>query len=428
MSPLPEEPKRSLESTQFATIHLVDTSIGSHESALCVSLLEPPRSAGEMGWFQHYRVLRQLGRGGMGIVFLAEDVHLRRSVALKVMHQCLLSDVEARRRFLREARALGAIQHEHVATIYHVGTGASHDHRQIPYLAMQYLEGETLQERLLRPQPLALADALRIGREIAEGLEAAHSKGLIHRDIKPSNIWLVRPQGGVKILDFGLAQLLESASTISSPGQIVGSLHFMSPEQARGEPVDARSDLFSLGSVIYAMLARRLPFEGPTPSAALTKLTDEEPVALLDCVQDLPPAVAQLVHHLLAKSPADRPANTAFVQATLAKLEMECQRPRDGSPSTGRSTGCFQSELPTATPDAIAETPGPSQFSTFPNWPSIRIAPRFRRKPLVGRRAFLFWSAVAAASSIGAAVYLIGRESGKIRQNNSSKRINKTNR
>src|SRR5262245_24279379 len=353
MRPPPEEPKPSMERTRLSNIRVVDTLEATYDPALGVSILEPPRAAGEIGWFQHYRVLRQLGHGGMGVVYLAEDVHLRRLVALKVMHQYLVSDPVARRRFLREARAMAAIQHEHVATIFHVGTGSSHDKKEVPFIAMQYLEGETLQDRLVRQPPFAMAEVLRIGREIAEGLDAAHAKGMIHRDIKPTNIWLVGSNGSVKILDFGLAHLLESASNVNSSGQIVGTLHFMSPEQALGENVDARSDLFSLGCVLYAMLSRRLPFDGPTPSAVLTKLIDEEPAPLLDCVPNLLPDLARLVHHLLAKSPSDRPENAASVQADLAKIELQCGKLADPSSASGAPVNLAHIELPAATLDTV---------------------------------------------------------------------------
>ena len=409
----PSEPTRTIDATRLYDIQIVDTHDASHDAAVGGCFLEPPRSGGEIGWLQNYRVLRKLGHGGMGIVYLAEDVHLRRQVALKVMHQCLVSDLAARKRFLREAQAMAAVQHMHVATVFNVGMTPNHDHKEVPYLAMQFLEGETLQDRLLRKPAFTFAEVLRIGREIAEGLGAAHAKGMVHRDVKPTNIWLVRPQGSVKILDFGLAQLLECTSTVSSLGQIIGTLHFMSPEQACGDSVDARSDLFSLGCVLYAMLARKLPFEAKTPTEVLKKLVEEEPVALQDCVPGVPLALGQLVHSLLAKLPSDRPFDAVTVQTNLAKLESECRRETDDSSTTTGKEFDLGSTVPLANPQTVAGASWGSLSSSLRDWPSMRIALRCRRDRYLERRRFLIWTAMAAAVGIGTALYLIGREAGR---------------
>src|SRR5260370_12994102 len=217
------------------------------------SLLEPPQAEGELGWFQHYRVLLRLGQGGMGIVYRAEDTHLQRHVALKVMNPNMAADLVARKRFLREARAMAAIQHENVVVVYHVGM-AKNRNLEVPFLAMQFLEGETLEQRLIRVDHFAPRDVARIGREIAEGLAAAHAQGLVHRDIKPSNVWLAAPHDRVKILDFGLACLLDGNARLSRTGQIIGTHYYMAPVQSLGEPVDPRTDLFALGCVLYATL------------------------------------------------------------------------------------------------------------------------------------------------------------------------------
>jgi serine/threonine protein kinase len=422
----PSEPTRTIDATRLYDIQIVDSIDPSHDAAVGASFLEPPRSHGEIGWLQHYRVLRKLGHGGMGIVYLAEDVHLRRQVALKVMHQCLVSDPAARKRFLREARAMAAVQHPHVATVFNVGMVSNHDHKEIPYLAMQFLEGETLQERLLRKPAFTFAEVLRIGREIAEGLGAAHAKGMVHRDVKPTNIWLVRPQGSVKILDFGLAQLLECTSTVSSLGQIIGTLHFMSPEQARGDSVDARSDLFSLGCVLYAMLARKLPFEAPTPTELLAKLIAGEPAALLGCVPHLPPALAGLVHRLLAKSPADRPADAALVQAELAEMERAHAKRVDASLETIRQVARTDVNLPVVTSQTGAEASGETISASLRDWPSVRIALRYRRDRYLERRRFLIWAAIAAGAGIGTMMYLLGREVGRAKPTATSHGTNKT--
>ncbi len=337
MNPSLQNPDRERE--QARSPHVNDhhtVAIAEGEASWC-AILESPRSQEEIGWFQHYRVLRKLGEGGMGIVFLAEDSHLKRPVALKVMHPRMAENAVGRQRFLREAQAMAAIHHEHVVVVYQVGLAKKEDARQdLPFLAMQYLEGETLQERLARDKRLPPVEVARIGREIAEGLAAAHAKGLIHRDIKLSNIWLAAPRGSVKILDFGLARLIDNHAPISHSGQIIGTPHFMSPEQARGDPIDPRADLFSLGCVLYSMGSGSLPFDGSGPMAILTRLAVDEPVPLQERVPDMPADLARLAHGLMAKRPQDRPASAAVVAQALAQIEKPCERM--GMPTPAEST------------------------------------------------------------------------------------------
>jgi serine/threonine protein kinase len=277
-----------------------------------LSFLDPPSDPGELGWLAHYRVLKVLGVGGMGIVFAAEDTYLRRAVALKVMKSTAEARPMARQRFLREARAMAALQHEHVISIYQVG-----EHRGIPYLAMPLLEGETLQDRLDRPEPLSVAEITRIGREVAEALAAAHDRALIHRDIKPSNIWLERGRGRVKVLDFGLARPLGGDEQLTPTGFVVGTPSYMAPEQARGEDVDARCDLFALGTVLYEMCVREPPFQGEDTMALLLALTMRTPEAPHVRNPDVPPQLSELVMQLLAKEREDRPPTARVVAAAL---------------------------------------------------------------------------------------------------------------
>jgi urea transport system substrate-binding protein len=270
----------------------------------------------ELGWLAHYRVLKVLGRGGMGMVFQAEDTHLRRIVALKVILPEFAADPLARERFLREARAAAGVKNDHVVTIYQVGQD-----RDIPFLAMEFLEGQSLADRLGDDERLAPAEVLRIGRQIADGLAAAHAHGLIHRDIKPANIWLEAPTGRVKLLDFGLARPMNTRSELTQTGNIVGTPEFMSPEQARGEPLDARTDLFSLGAVLYAMCSGRQPFEGSSTMAILTALAVATPPPVRSWNPAVPPALEELVQRLLEKEPAKRPASANEVRDALAAIE-----------------------------------------------------------------------------------------------------------
>ncbi len=279
-------------------------------------ILAPPQQAGEMGRIGLYRVLRVLGRGGMGVVFLAEDVQLGRPVALKVLLPALSASAEGRARFLREARAAGALQHDHVVTVYQVG-----EDRGVPYLAMQLLEGESLEDRLRREPRLPLRTVLRLGREIADGLAAAHARYLIHRDIKPGNVWLEAGRDRVKILDFGLARAPGAGSKVTQPGAVVGTPAYMSPEQARGQVVGTRSDLFSLGCVLYHLCTGQVPFQGEDTLATLAALAVDDPTPVRALNPAVPPELSELIGRLLAKDPAARPASAREVVEALADVE-----------------------------------------------------------------------------------------------------------
>jgi serine/threonine protein kinase len=283
--------------------------------ATLYDFLAPPQNSDELGRLGPYRILKVLGQGGMGVVYHAEDLQLHRPIALKVMLPAMASSPSAQQRFLREARAAAMIEHDHVITIYQVG-----EDRGVPFLAMPLLKGESLDERLKREGQLPPAAVLRIGREVAEGLAAAHERGLIHRDIKPSNIWLEGERGRVKILDFGLARGTEENLHLTQTGAILGTPAFMAPEQANGKPVDGRTDLFSLGCVLYRMCAGRLPFQGKDAISTLMAVTTEDPTPLAQLNPALPPQLCRLVKMLLEKSPDKRPTSARIVAKTLAAL------------------------------------------------------------------------------------------------------------
>ncbi|HKB35548.1 MAG TPA: serine/threonine-protein kinase, partial [Gemmataceae bacterium] len=276
--------------------------------------LRPAQAEGELGRLGPYRVLKQLGRGGMGMLFLAEDPALQRQVALKVMLPQVAADPAAKARFLREARAAAKIEHDHVITIYQVA-----EDNGVPFIAMQLLQGEPLDARLKREGRLPALETARIACEAAEGLAAAHAKGLVHRDVKPGNIW-IETRGRVKVLDFGLARPVEGDSDISRSGQVVGTPSYMAPEQARGLPVDARADLFALGCVLYHALTGRQPFRGPTAMATLADVLTEMPPDPATLVPSLPAALRDLLGRLLAKDPQHRPASAAEVARELAAI------------------------------------------------------------------------------------------------------------
>ncbi len=266
----------------------------------------------------HYQVQHKLGQGGMGWVVLAEDTKLNRKVALKVMRGRLAADKESRERFVREAKAAAQLRHDNVITIYQVD-----EDRGVPFFAMELLEGGTLQQRLEYPKPLSIGAAVRIAREIAQGLQVAHERGVIHRDIKPANIWLEAPRGRVKILDFGLARHVNVESGLTHAGEIVGTPHYMSPEQARGKEIDCRTDLFSLGCILYRTTTGKLPFAGETLLATLTAIAVDAPAPVIQLNPQVPHPLADLIERLLAKDPAQRPGSAGEVIEELTAIERD---------------------------------------------------------------------------------------------------------
>ncbi len=262
-----------------------------------------------------FRVIREIGRGGMGIVLAAEDTHLKRLVAIKLIATEFATNPAARDRFLREARAVAKIEHENVVPILHVGEDAG----QL-YLVMPLLKGETLDARLRRDTRLPVDELQRIGREVAAGLAAAHAVGLVHRDVKPANIWLEAGTGRVKLLDFGLAKPTEESATdahLADTGAVMGTAYYMAPEQAEGKAVDGRTDLFSLGAVLYHAATGQRPFRGETKLAVLIAVTSDTPPRAEKLNTSLPPRLASLLRALLEKNPKDRPDSATEVIAKL---------------------------------------------------------------------------------------------------------------
>lgn len=266
-----------------------------------------PSANGERHRIGPYEVLAIIGRGGMGIVLQGFDVVLQRTVALKIPHAAMRSDKFARERFLREARAAASISHTHVVPVL-----AVEEYANVPVLVMEYIQGESLQQRLDRERTIPVEQTLQIALQTAEALEAAHARGLVHRDIKPANILLQSPDDHVRLTDFGLARAADDARLTQS-GLGAGTPLYMSPEQARGEAVDGRSDLFSLGSVIFTMLAGRSPFATSTLMGTIRRLADGEPDSLRALVPKLPRTTEELVMDLLKQSPSDRPSTASIV-------------------------------------------------------------------------------------------------------------------
>jgi eukaryotic-like serine/threonine-protein kinase len=285
-----------------------------------LEFLAPAVQAGEIGRLAHFRVLKLLGRGGMGMVFLAEDTVLQRRVALKVLRPDVARRSDASARFLREARAAAALHHDRVVTIYQV-LEADAPAGTVPFLAMELLEGVSLETALT--QRLPLAEAVRIGREVAEGLAAAHAAGLIHRDIKPDNIFLEEAVGRVKLLDFGLARAVQGDAQLTEQGFIVGTPAYMAPEQAAGRVIDGRADLYSLGAVLYRLCTGQVPFPGTDVMATLSALATREPVPIREVNPAVPVVLAELIHALLAKDPHSRPSSAQEVVDRFLDIERQ---------------------------------------------------------------------------------------------------------
>src|SRR5262245_478424 len=280
--------------------------------------LAPPQEPDEIGRLGNYRILEELGTGGMGVVFKAEDLKLRRPVALKIMKKSQAANPVNRERFEREARAAAAVEHDHIVPIYQVD-----EDRGVSYLAMKLLVGESLEQRLNRAGKQPPEEILRIGMEIADGLAAAHERGLVHRDIKPANIWLEEGRDRVKLLDFGLAAKVTSDELrLTQDNLLVGTPMYMSPEQASGDiPIDHRTDLFSLGSVMYRMATGQLPFKGRTTLNVLTALATKKPKPPRQLNPLVSRALSGLIMQLLQKRPDDRPASARMVLAAMAEIE-----------------------------------------------------------------------------------------------------------
>src|SRR5215831_7742847 len=283
--------------------------------------LTPSQKPGSLGRLDHYEVLEVVGRGGMGVVLKGFDEKLHRVVAIKVLAPELAVSAKARRRFTREARAAAAVSHDHVVTIHAV----EEDHRP-PYLVMEFIGGASLQEKLDKGGPLGLKEILRIGLQTAEGLSAAHRQGLVHRDIKPANILLENGVERVKLTDFGLARAVDDASLTQS-GVIAGTPLYMSPEQAAGEPIDHRSDLFSLGSVFYAMCTGRPPFRAEGTHAVLRRVIDDTPRLIREVNHEIPGWLCDLIARLHAKNPAERYQSAQEVADLLSQHLAHLQQP-----------------------------------------------------------------------------------------------------
>ena len=354
-----------------------------------------------------YQLVEKLGQGGMGVVYRAFDTLLQRVVAVKVISGAIESGSEQRERFFREARAAGQLSHRNIITIHDLG-----EHDGQPYLAMEYLEGEDLQRRLTRPDRMSLARKIDLAIEVCEGLEFAHARGVIHRDIKPANIFIT-DNGTVKILDFGLARLVTSELTNSN--MMMGTINYMAPEQVRGERADHRSDIFSVGVVLYELLSGRKAFEGESFATTLYRILQEEPESLLHIDPTLPPELVAIVERALAKPRDERYQNMSEMLRDLAVQRQQMagyETPSGGRPASGgQARPSDPPQLSRSESDAptIAHVPTP-----FPAIPSSGARHRAAADAVHGDAAAPGGErAGPAGAGAGAAAYHLDRGRGR---------------
>ena len=289
----------------------------SEADEISLSFLGPATKPGSIGRLGHYEIISILGQGAFGIVFKAFDEKLHRQVAIKVMNPELAATSPPRKRFLREARAAAAVRHENVVQVYSV------EEQPLPYLVMEYIDGQTLQQKIDDAGPLDTNEVLHLSKQIASGLAAAHAQGLIHRDIKPGNILLEKgAEQKLKITDFGLARAADDA-TMTRTGTIAGTPMYMAPEQAQGQTLDHRADLFSFGSVLYQMASGRPPFRESTTFAVLRRVVEDTPRPLQEIIPEIPDWLVAIVAKLHAKQPDDRFQTAKEVADLLARCQSE---------------------------------------------------------------------------------------------------------
>ena len=363
-------------------------------SAKMHDFLDPPTETGDLGMLGHYRVLGELGKGGMGFVFRAEDTKLKRAVALKVMNKKIAATPNSRRRFVHEARAMAAVHHDNVATIFEVG-----ESNNTPFMAMEMLKGKTLEDFNKQQTQLSFETIIEYAKQLARGLAAAHAKGIVHRDIKPANIWIEQGTDRIKILDFGLALASTPVDHLAGRGAVIGTPGYLSPEQARSEPLDDRSDLYSLGVVLYELCAGQLPILAKSVPGQLISILAHRPNPIGEVNPEIPQPLCDLVHRLLRKEPRTRPSSAALLEIELDRVENECHAKSEVSQAINKlqaglsavvsqksSEDFFESvdEIQESVPDPLAAIPAGEPSMVPQVTPNGAMPHAARKNPATG--------------------------------------------
>ena len=376
-------------------------------TAVC-AWYHPPHARGmQLDQIGKYRIIGKIGQGAMGEVYKAHDAVLNRMVAVKTINADLGADETLRKRFQREAQSAARLNHPNIITVYDYGE----EHNKI-YMAMELLEGSDLKQAIVQRAPLSLDDKLEIMDQISDGLAFAHAGDIVHRDLKPANIHLL-PNGQVKIMDFGLARL--GGSEMTRTGMVMGTPHYMSPEQVRGERADARSDIFSLGCVFYELLAYRKPFDADSMHAVLFKVMQEEPAPLSHVAPDVPQVLQDLLDRALAKEPGQRLQNAGELRAALRVAREAIAEGRGDEPlpeTAGAGAEPVPSGRTTPGPETRRPTARGDRTSTRSRSRAVSARPAPLEPPAPVRWPLYAGGLAALALAIGAGLFVLSRMSG----------------